>query len=751
MLHQHDGMLAQTATSRPFALFFRWTMYGKRRVASNCITLIEQGGISLEQSRWQKRKNKRKTYWKIGGIILALFLISSYMAVQSYIATRDIRELDHPLPAPTIIYDQNGRVASKISSSKMEAVSIEHIPNHFLEAVVATEDRRFYDHEGIDYFGILRALIRNMKAGEWVEGGSTITQQLAKNVFLTNEKTLRRKWEEWFIAKKIERTYSKKEILEMYVNRVYFGEGAWGVQSAAKTYFGKDVSKLTVSEAALLAGLIKAPSALSPVSHYEKAIARRNIVLQLMKEQGYIDEQTFLRAKNEKIVVQKEKKPDRYKGKYPYYVDQLIEEAIARYHITQNEVLSGGLHIYTELNPRMQEGLETVYQNDTLFPKGTEDRLVQSGAVLLDPKTGGIKALIGGRGEHVFRGFNRATQLKRQPGSTMKPLAVYTPALEQGYHIFDELKDEPIEFNGYRPENYDHTYRGSVTMYEAVIHSLNVPAVWLLNEIGLEKGIDALQRFGIPLDKEDHSLGIALGGMRDGVSPLQMAEAYSVFPNDGVRTDAHIITKIVDQNGNEIAKWKPHDVRVTSKEVAQKITFMLEGVVKEGTGKLARIPGRALAGKTGSTQVPLDGVNGVKDQWMVGYTPQLVGAVWLGYDHTDERHYLQTTSSQTVAVIFREIMEKALEGTPAQSFAYPALKKEQKQWQQWHKQQKEKEEEEKREKEEKWEHEHGPKEKREKEKRRHHWHDKHEKKQKEKEKGKGKGKGHKHDNDEEDD
>jgi penicillin-binding protein 2A len=695
----------------------------------------------LEQSRWQTRKNKRKSYWKRAGIIVALFLIGSYIAVQAYIATRDISKLDHPLPAPTIIYDQNGRVASKISASKMEAVSIERIPNHFLEAIVATEDRRFYDHEGIDYFGILRALVHNIKAGEWAEGGSTITQQLAKNVFLTNEKTLRRKWEEWFIAKKIERTYSKKEILEMYVNRVYFGEGAWGIKKAAETYFGKDVSELTVSESALLAGLIKAPSALSPVRHYEKAIARRNVVLQLMKEQGYMDAQTFLRAKKEKIVIQKEK-ADPYKGKYPYYVDHLIQEAIERYHLTQNEVLSGGLHIYTELNPHMQDALEAVYQNDALFPKGTDDQLVQSGAVLLDPKTGGIKALIGGRGEHVFRGFNRATQLKRQPGSTMKPLAVYTPALEQGYHIFDELKDEPMEFDGYRPENYDHSYRGTVTMYEAVIHSLNVPAVWLLDQIGLEKGIDALHRFGIPLEKGDHYLGIALGGMQRGVSPLQMAEAYSVFPNDGVRKEAHIITKIVDQNGNEIAKWKQHDVRVTSKEVAKKITFMLEGVVKEGTGKLARIPKRALAGKTGSTQVPLDGVNGVKDQWMVGYTPDLVGAVWLGYDHTDERHYLQTTSSQTVAVIFREIMENALEGTPAQSFAYPALNKEKKQLQQWHKQKKEKE---KREKEEEQKHERGPKEKREKEKRPHHWHDKHEKKQKQK------GKGHQHNDDEDED
>ncbi len=699
--------------------------YEKRLLPSNRIKVTEKGGVRLEKSRLLKRKKqKKKKMWIIWAA--AALIVCCFSAIQFYIATRDISALEEPLPAPTIIYDRNGKVASKISVAKMDPISIDHIPNHVLEAVVATEDRRFYKHDGIDYQGILRALIRNIEAGEWVEGGSTITQQLAKNVFLTNEKTLQRKWEEWFIAKKIERTYSKKEILEMYLNRIYFGEGAWGIKKAAETYFGKDVSDLTVSESALLAGLIKAPSALSPFKHYEQAIARRNVVLDLMKEQGYINEDTFLRAKQERIVLNKEK-IDPYKGKYPYYVDYLIDEAMNRYRLTQNEVLSGGLRIYTELDQRMQQALENVYRNDQLFPEGTKDQLVQSGAVLMDPKLGGITALIGGRGEHVFRGFNRATQLKRQPGSTMKPLAVYTPALEQGYHLFDELKDEPMDFNGYRPENYDHMYRGRVTMYEAVIHSLNVPAVWLLDQIGLEKGVNAVQRFGIPLEEDDHYLGLALGGLKHGVSPLQMAEAYSVFPNEGIRTEAHVITKIIDQNGNVIAKWKPKTIRVTTKEVAQKMTFMLQGVVKEGTGKRASIPGRDLAGKTGSTQVPLGGVNGVKDQWFVGFTPQLVGAVWLGYDHTDEYHYLQTTSSQTVAVIFREIMTEALKGMPSQPFSYSMLKTEKHQLQKFYKQQ-EKEEK------EKWENEHPWKPKKEKEKPPHHKHEK-----------KPKGKGHKHD------
>ncbi|MBA2870483.1 penicillin-binding protein 2A [Anoxybacillus calidus] len=641
----------------------------------------------MEKSRmFEKKKRKMVRIRKVMMVLMGLFVLGLF-AMNFYISKIDIRSLEEALPQPTIIYDREGKMASKLSVSKMEAISINEMPEHLLQAVIAAEDKRFYKHHGIDYQGILRAMWRNVKAGEFVEGGSTITQQLAKNVFLTNEKTLKRKWEEFFIAKKIERTYTKDEILEMYLNRIYFGEGAWGVKKAAEIYFGKDVSKLTVSESALLAGLIKAPSALSPIKHYDQAIERRNLVLSLMKEQGYINEKTFLEAKKEKMVFEK-KQLDPYKGKYPYYVDHIIDEAINKYGLTENEVLFGGLHIYTEMDQHIQQAVEEVYKKEALFPESTNDQLLQSGTVLLDAKSGGITALVGGRGEHVFRGFNRATQLKRQPGSTMKPLAVYTPALEEGYRIFDLLKDQPFDFNGYQPKNYDHQYRGTVTMYEAVINSLNVPAVWLLNEIGLHKGIDAVERFGIPLNKEDHYLGLALGGLKEGVSPLQMAEAYSVFPNEGVKTEAHAITKIVDMNGETIAEWEPKSTKVTSKEVAQKMTFMLEGVIEEGTGKRAKMAGRDIVGKTGSTQVPISGVDGVKDQWFVGYSPQLVCAVWLGYDHTDQNHYLKTTSSQTVSVIFREIMSEALKDVPPMSFTYPKLKAEKRQLEKFHEQKK---------------------------------------------------------------
>ncbi|AMX83701.1 penicillin-binding protein [Geobacillus subterraneus] len=628
------------------------------------------------QSRQHMRQARRRRLWFRALVAIALALGALVAALHWAINRQNIAALEKPLPTATVIYDEHGRVASKLAAANIEEVPIERVPNHFLQAIVATEDRRFYEHNGVDYYGILRAVWRNVRAGEWVEGGSTITQQLAKNVFLTNEKTLARKWKEWLIAQKIERTYSKKDILEMYINRVYFGAGAWGVASAAKTYFGKDVSELTLSESALLAGLVKAPSALSPLRHYDKAIARRNVVLALMREQGYIDDQEWSAAKSERIAIEQEPKRDPYAGKYPYYVDELIREAITRYGLTQSDVLSGGLHIYTELDPNMQQALEAVYADDSLFPSSPDEVPVQSGAVLLDPKTGGVKALVGGRGRHVFRGFNRATELRRQPGSALKPLAVYTPALEQGYGPFSPLKDEPLDFGGYRPQNYDHTYRGTVTMYEAVIHSLNVPAVWLLNEIGLDKGMDALHRFGLPLEKEDRQLGIALGGMSRGVSPLEMAEAYAAFASDGARPDGHLITKIVDAYGREVAEWKPQRTIVTSEKVAQQMTLLLQGVIREGTGKRAAIPGRELAGKTGSTEMTIPGIDGVKDQWMVGYTPQLVGALWLGYDRPDRTHYLTTTSGETAAVIFRHIMEKALAGQPAARFSLPLVKQE---------------------------------------------------------------------------
>jgi penicillin-binding protein 2A len=606
------------------------------------------------------------------GIVAAL---CGLLLVNIFIWTSDVSKLNKPAPQPTIIYDQSGKIASKISNSNIEGVGIKQIPKEMIHAVVATEDQRFYKHNGINYFAIMKAFVKNMWSGDIVAGGSTVTQQLAKNAFLTHERTYTRKIKEVIITKKIERTYSKDEIMERYLNQIYFGEGAWGIQRAAKTYFGKEASELTLSESAMLAGLIKAPSILSPFKNLEKSIERRNLVLSLMEQEGYISQNDVEKAKEQPVVLNEDKVEDEYDGKYPYYVDHIIEEAMEKYKLTKNEVLSGGLHIYTELNPAIQEATEEVYQNDHLFPASSEDQLLQSGAIFMNPENGGIQALVGGRGEHTFLGFNRATQLIRQPGSTMKPLAVYMPALEQGYEIFDLLEDKPLDIGGYQPKNYDKQYRGQVTMYDAVINSYNVPPVWLLNEIGLEKGIKSVEKFGIPLQEEDHSLGIALGGMHDGTSPLVMAQAYSAFANNGTIMEAHSIQKIEDAEGKVIAKWKSKSTTVTKPEIAQKITYMLKGVVEEGTGKNAFLDGFDVAGKTGSTQLPFANNAGTKDHWFVGYTPDIVGGVWLGYDQTDENHYLATSSSSTTPVLFREILSKSKSELSNEKFVLSSVEK----------------------------------------------------------------------------
>lgn len=628
----------------------------------------------MERRQQRKASGRIGMPWRSKGLmfkittaaaaLVACMLLVFYIAVLA----SDVSKLEDPAPQPTVIYDQDGKIASTIAASDIKGVGLEEIPEDVIHAVIATEDQRFYKHNGINYVGIARAFIENVKSGEVVAGGSTITQQLAKNVFLTHDRTYIRKLKELVLTKKIERTYSKDEIIVRYLNQIYFGEGAWGIQRAAETYFGKNAKDLTLSESAILAGLIKAPSVLSPVKNFEKSIERRNIVLSLMQKEGYITQSEVVQAKAQKIVLKSKKTTDEYDGKYAHYVDHIIEEASEEYGLTANEILAGGYSIYTELNPTVQEATEKVYANNRMFPNSPSDQLVQSSAVFVNPSTGGIQALVGGRGEHTFGQFNRATQLKRQPGSSMKPLAVYTPALENGYDVFDELQDKPLNISGYTPLNYDKRFRGEVSMYNAVIQSYNVPAVWLLQKIGLEKGLDAVRSFGIPLEKEDENPAIALGGMHEGTSPLKMAQAFAAFANNGVMVEAHAIKEITNGDGETIGKWKKKSKKIMDAITAQKITYMLKGVVQEGTGKKAAITGRDIAGKTGTTQLPIQGRDGAKDHWFVGYTPEIVGAVWLGYDKTDASHYLSSSSGSTSAVIFKEIIAKSQSVLPDKTF-----------------------------------------------------------------------------------
>lgn len=594
-------------------------------------------------------------------LLLILVFILATISFFAFMASRaNVQSLKDGLNQATIIYDKDGDTASTLSTNRTKGITVEQLPNHVKNAVVAIEDERFYEHNGFDIKGIARAFFRNLFALEITGGGSTLTQQLTKNALLSPEQTYKRKLEELFLAIEIEKHYEKDEILQMYLNQVFFGSNAWGIGSASKKYFNKPIEQVTISEAALLAGVLQSPSALNPYNNYDRSIERRNVVLLKMKELAMISDAEYEAAKNEQIKLE-DGGGSSIERSYPYYVDSVLNEAINQYGLTQDEIFTRGYHIYTEMDQNLQATLEKVYRDHSLFPKSQDPSLlVQSGGILLDPQSGGIRAVVGGRGDTVFRGFNRATQLKAQPGSTLKPLAVYTPALEEGYNSSSMLIDQQQSFGSYQPENASRTYQGEIPMYQAVENSVNLPAVWLLDRIGVEKGLDALKRFGIPYEKQDEHLAIALGGMHKGISPQRLAEAYSTFANEGKRTDSHFITKIVGPTGKVIAERKAKTKKVTSKQVANDMTSMLLNVVETGTGQRTKLENVQIAGKTGSTQLPYPDINGTKDQWFVGYTPTIVGAVWLGYDLTDREHYLPNSSSDTVVPIFRAIIEQSL-------------------------------------------------------------------------------------------
>ncbi len=617
-------------------------------------------------NRIKRLKEAAIRFWKekhITKIILLLFcmIILVSMLFFAYMAsTANVQSLADGLNQATVIYDKDDDVATLLSTNRTQGVTIDQLPEHVTNAVIAIEDQRFHEHNGFDIKGITRAFFNNLISGRITGGGSTITQQLTKNALLSHEKSYKRKVEELFLAVEIEKNYSKNEILQMYLNQVYFGSGAWGINHASKKYFDKNIRQVSISEAALLAGLLQAPSALDPYKNYDRAMNRRDVVLSKMLEIGMISEKEYETAVAETIVL-KDGGGSFIQRNYPYYVDAVLDEAINEFGLTQDEILTRGYRIYTEMDQNLQSILENVYKQDYLFPKGKNGVLVQSGAVLLDPQTGGVLGLVGGRGDYVFRGFNRATHIRTQPGSTLKPLAVYTPALEKGYEASSILVDEPMNFGDYSPKNFSNKYKGEVTMYEALQDSLNIPAVWLLNEIGLESGLDSLKRFGIKLEKEDEALGIALGGMYKGISPLQLAESYAAFPNGGKRNESYLIKKIVGPTGNIIADRETKTVRVTSKKVANDMTSMLLNVVESGTGKGTKLNGVALAGKTGSTQLPYNDISGSKDLWFVGYTQNIVGTVWLGYDKTDREYYLTNSSSEAAVPLFRAIMERTIE------------------------------------------------------------------------------------------
>jgi penicillin-binding protein 2A len=579
------------------------------------------------------------------------------------------------LTEASTIYDGEGNEIKKIGVNR-ELMDFTEMPELLVQAFIATEDRRFYEHNGIDFWSIGRAAVKDIIARDLVEGGSTITQQLAKNLFLDADKTFFRKATEASIALALENNKSKEQILELYLNRIYFGKGAYGVKAAAKVYFNKDLGsgdpkdELELWEIATLAGIPKAPNNYNPLSDPERSKNRRAVVLKLMYEQKLISMEEMEEAAAVDYVPPQ---VDRKDGAYQTYIDYVLKEAVEVTGLSEDQLILKGYDIYTSLDTKAQETMESAFNRDDLFQESGPEQIEQAAMVIVDQHNGEIVAMAGGR-DYVRKGLNRVT-VQRQPGSSFKPLAVYAPALETGkWSPQSTLRDEKRCFGDYCPTNIGGRYRGSVTMSDALKDSLNLATVWLLDQIGLKTGLSFVESLGIALDKQnDRNLSIALGGLTHGVTPLEMAQAYSAFANGGEMHKAHSIREIRNSGGDLIyssSNLKPK--RVMSEQNAYLMTEMLQRVVTSGTGKNAKMD-RPVAGKTGTTQLGIKGMsdrNGNRDVWFVGYTPEWTAAVWMGFDRTDSKHYLKHGSGQA-AKLFSVVMSEALAGKPKSSFPVP--------------------------------------------------------------------------------
>ena len=582
--------------------------------------------------------------------------------------TTNVKDLQNALKATTIIYDKNGDQAGSLTGQKGTYVELDAISENLQNAVVATEDRSFYKNNGINYGRFFLAILTLGRSG----GGSTITQQLAKNAYLSQDQTVERKAKEFFLALEINKKYSKKEILTMYLNNAYFGNGVWGIEDASKKYFGVSASQLSLDQSAVLAGMLKGPEIYNPLYSVENATNRRNTVLQNMVAAGYIDQKT---ADQSAAVDIHGQLVDAYEGKsedyrYPSYFDAVINEAVNKYGLTEEDIVKNGYRIYTELDQNYQASMQVIYDNTALFPVAEDGTRAESGSVALDPKTGGVRALVGRVGSDQnpgFRTYNYATQAARSPGSTIKPLVVYSPAVAEGWSTNKELDNSTTQYGSYEVNNYAGIQSSpTVPMYQALAESLNLPAVATANDLGLDTVFEYGKKFGLNMDKVDKSLAVALGA---GVTtnPMQMAQAYGTFANGGVMNDAHLITKIENASGQVVKSHSQKSTRVLSGSTTDKMTNMMLGTFSNGTGVNAAPYGYTMAGKTGTTETSFNkDLSG--DQWVIGYTPDVVISQWLGFPTTDENHYLTDSSAGTASEIFRNVANSVLPYTDGTQF-----------------------------------------------------------------------------------
>ena len=612
----------------------------------------------------------------------------------------------------TKIYAENGEVIAEFFAEKRILSSLAEIPPYLKKAVVVTEDGNFFKHWGIDFRGIIRALKANILAGGTVQGGSTITQQLARNLFLTRERTLERKIREAVLSLQIEKKYSKDEIMELYLNQIYLGRGAYGVAAASWNYFSKPLEEINLSEAAFLAGLPRAPGFYSPFRHQKRALDRRNYVLNRMLKTGFISREEEQAARAYPIEF-KTSRPSAY-HKAPYFVEYVRRYIVANYG--ENLLYRGGLKVYTTLDTRLQEiaekalieGLEYFDKNRPPIEEPEETPKLQGALVAMTPRTGYIKVMVGGR-DFKKSSFNRAVQAHRQPGSAFKPF-VYTAAIDRGWRTSDVIDDAPliydfeenrlyeiqpgrqlekfkefmaletesIELNVelteeekeeqfealkkryWAPENYEKEFFGPTTLMKALERSRNVATIKLLNKTGVDNVVSCAEKMMNITGKLGAHYSLALGTSE--LTAMELASGYSVLANHGIRTKPIAITTILDSSGNLLEENLPQEKEVIKESTAYIVTKMLEGVILRGTGTRARI-GRPAAGKTGTT-------NDYTEAWFAGYTPDLVAAVYTGYDNRLSLGEKQT-GGHVAAPIWAAFMEAALKNVPPEPFPKP--------------------------------------------------------------------------------
>ncbi len=547
------------------------------------------------------------------------------------------------------VYSNDGRVIAELYVERRTFVPHYQIPEHVKKAFISIEDVRFYYHPGIDLIGIARALWRDIRAGGIVEGGSTITQQLARMLFLKPERSVQRKLKEAALSVLIERHYTKDEILALYLNQAYFGTRAYGIEAASQTYFGKSVTELTIAEAALLASLPKAPSLYSPFKNPEGVRERRSVVLKKMLSHGFITQNEFDKAVNESLPIT----PHMRRYEAPYFIEHLRQKLEQKYG---SSIYTAGYKIYSTLDYRMQKIAEEAVMHGIEALEQREEPGIQASLIAIELRTGHIKAMVGGL-EFWENQYNRATQAKRQPGSAFKPF-VYVTAFENGMLSQDKIFDSPISFRGaqkgkvWSPRNYNGKYYGLVTLKKALAKSLNAATVRLAGRVGVKNVIETARRLGIKGDLQPY-LPIALGA--SDVTLMELVSAYSAFAT-GRRTESHTYERILNRDGVVIEEVIPKIDEILNRNVTEEVRASLEAVVKEGTARKAMEIGRPVYGKTGTT-------NDYTDAWFIGFDDNLAVGVWVGRDdHTSIG--LKETGSRAALPIWIEFMQKVLPQTP---------------------------------------------------------------------------------------